>query len=100
MKDKIKTLGKKARKKMQIQKTLNCSTVSTKRLHVLLKFTIRWRMKTFQRSKKWTNTCKIKKKKKTIKSLTVSVVKIILKATTKNKKLGKNGIMTITMCVR
>ena len=58
-------------------------------------------MKTFQRSKKWTNTCKIKKKKKTIKSLTVSVVKIILKATTTNKKLGgKNEIMTITMCVR
>ncbi len=45
-------------------------------------------MKTFQRSKKWTNTCKINKKKKTIKSLTVSVVKIILKATTMNKKLG------------
>ncbi len=43
----------------------------------------------------------IKKKKKTIKSLTVSVVKIILKVTTTNKKLGeKNGIMTITMCVR
>ncbi len=31
----------------------------------------------------------------------MSVVKIILKATTKNKKLGeKNEIMTITMCVR
>ncbi len=36
-----------------------------------------------------------------IKSLTVSVVKIILKATTTNKKLGgKNEIMTITMCLR
>jgi hypothetical protein len=30
-----------------------------------------------------------KEKKKTIKSLTVSVVKITLKATTTNKKLGK-----------
>ncbi len=36
-----------------------------------------------------------------IKSLTVSVVNIIQKATTTNKKLGgKNEIMTITMCVR
>jgi len=43
----------------------------------------------FSTLKKMDKHMQNKEKKKTIKSLTVSVVKIILKATTTNKKLGK-----------
>ena len=99
MKDEIKTLGKKARKKNANPKDIKSLNRVNKAAACFVEIYNKMKDEDFSTLKKWTNTCKIKKKKKTIKSLTVSVVKIILKAMMTNKKLGgKNEIMTL-LCV-
>ncbi len=89
MKDEIKTLGKKARKKNANPKDIKSLNRVNEAAAYFVEIYNKMKDEDFSTLKKMDEHMQNKEKKKTIKSLTVSVVKIILKATTTNKKLGK-----------
>jgi hypothetical protein len=86
MKDEIETLGKKARKKNTNPKDIKLLNRVNEAAACYVEIYNKMKDEDFSTLKKMDKHMQ-NKKKKTIKSLTVSVVKIILKATTMNTKL-------------
>ena len=89
MKDEIETLGKKARKKNANPKDIKLLNRVNEAAACFVEIYNKMKDEDFSTLKKMDKHMQNKEKKKTIKSLTVSVVKIILKATRTNKKLGE-----------